>query len=70
MGDRTENRSEENGLSRRGFMRMAGLGTAGAAVAVAAGTPDAAEAASASGPRRPGYAETDHIKTYYALARM
>ncbi len=60
-------------VSRRGFMQLVGLG-AGTASAVAVGvTPSTATAASASAnAEKPsaGYRETEHVKAYYALARI
>lgn len=56
---------------RRGFLRMIGTGAAGGAAALVAG-----EAAADTGPaaesRKEGelYRETEHIKTYYELAKF
>lgn len=59
-------------LGRRAFMRSATLGAAAGATAVGAAVvqPRKAEAATPlpSGDGR-GYRETDHVKTYYKLAR-
>lgn len=58
------------GASRRGFLRLAGIGTvAGAAGAVAGGVAAPAQARE-SGPGRVGYRETEHVRTYYDLARF
>jgi len=59
-------------VSRRGFIQLVGLG-AGATGAVAAGLePETASAAPAATPTRPsaGYRETEHVKAYYAHARI
>lgn len=63
-------KKETASLDRRDFFRKAGLG-AGAAVTVGLG----AAAAQAAGPdvkpvKGSGYQETDHVKTYYKLARF
>ncbi len=56
--------------SRRQFFKTAGLGAVAAGAAgvggVAGSTPVAAAEASA---QSAGYAETAHVKTYYALAK-
>jgi len=57
-----------SGETRRGFLKLAGLAaTSGAAVAAAGGTAEAAEALPEDAA---GYRETDHVKTYYELARF
>ncbi len=54
--------------SRRGFLKLASVGTlAAGAAAVAGETAQAADAAQETGD---GYRETKHVKTYYALARF
>ncbi len=60
--------SEKNETDRRSFLKMAGLGTAGA-VATAAGT----QTANADGVREDGsrgYSETEHVRKVYDLARF
>ncbi len=63
-------KKETASLDRRDFFRKVGLG-AGAAAAAGLGA-SAAQAAAAD--RKPvkgsGYRETDHVKTYYKLARF
>lgn len=60
----------EQGASRRGFLRIAGIGAvAGAAGAVAGGVTAPAKAREA-GPGRVGYRESEHVKRYYDLARF
>lgn len=61
---------EKPDLSRRGFIRLASL-TAGSAGAFAAGVKtELVEAEPASAQVSAGYHESEHIKTYYARARM
>ncbi|MGH6906154.1 MAG: twin-arginine translocation signal domain-containing protein [Geminicoccaceae bacterium] len=63
-------RQEAQAVSRRGFMRLAGQGAGVAGVgAISLATPDAAKADEAPQPGR-GYRETDHVRSYYELARM
>ncbi len=67
--DRKTRQSEA--LSRRSFMQLAGLGAGAAGVAATglAARPAPAKAAPES-KTAVGYRETEHVKTYYALARM
>ncbi len=65
MEDKTRNPSA---LTRRGFMRGAALGSAGAvSLAVGAASAEAAQPEGVQGSR---YTETDHIRSYYRSARM
>lgn len=63
---------KEQPVSRRSFLRIAGLsaGAAGAAATgLAAGTAETTAAEAMS--RDPsGYRETDHVKAYYRLAKF
>ena len=61
--------SENAQFDRRSFMRLAGLGAgvAGASIGLGAAEANASEA-SAAAPG--GYRETDHVKTYYRMARF
>ncbi len=54
--------------SRRGFLKMAGVGTLAAGAAVVAAEPAQADTADEAGSE--GYRETKHVKTYYDLARF
>lgn len=54
---------------RRSFLRLAGLGTVAGGVALVAGK-DAVKADTAATTKKGLYAESDHIKTYYELARF
>ena len=64
--DRTK--SGKDGTGRRDFLKMAGLGTlaGGAALVTAKGEAEAVE----TGRSGSGYQETDHVRTYYKLARF
>ena len=53
---------------RRLFMKLAGLGAAGASIGLAAKEAVAAEAPAAG--EQGGYRETEHVKTYYRMARF
>jgi len=63
---------ETSGLSRRGFMRMAGVsaGAAGAVVVGLEAKPAQAAVDAGAGASSVGYRETEHVKTYYARARL
>jgi hypothetical protein len=59
---------EEARTDRRGFLKLAGLGTVASGAALVSGS---AEAARAPTPETgAGYRETEHVKTYYATARF
>jgi len=55
--------------SRREFLKTAGLAT-GAAAAVTLATTKADAKATAAEPKKSGYRETEHVRTYYDLARF
>ena len=58
-------------IHRRNFLKTAGLSVGAAAVAGIALSSSKAEAKPASGERQDaGYQETDHVQTYYKLARF
>lgn len=62
-------KKEQTVTDRRSFMKMAGIGAvAGGAALVSGKTPAAAELAEENSGRL--YKETDHIRTYYELARF
>jgi hypothetical protein len=67
----TEKKPEN--LKRRGFLLAAGIGSAGAVAAVAAGaghkTTDPVTTVKAE-EKTSGYAETRHISNYYRTARV
>ena len=64
-------RKEEIAVGRRDFFRKAGLG-AGAAGAAAVGLASGTAQAKTADPadRQGGYQESEHVKTYYKLARF
>jgi hypothetical protein len=53
---------------RRLFMKLASLGAAGASLGLAASEAVAADAPAAG--EQAGYQETEHVKTYYRMARF
>lgn len=64
-----EGKIETARTDRRGFLRLASLGTvAGGAALVTGATAETAQAATPE--RGQGYRETEHVKTYYASARF
>jgi hypothetical protein len=63
------NESEEKAVAaRRDFLKLATVGTVLGGAAIAVG--GKAQAAAPSETRGSGYRETDHIRTYYDLARF
>jgi hypothetical protein len=64
------------GLSRRGFLRGAGMGAGAAGVAAVAtaagagGSPVRAETAGEDGRKSVGYRETEHVRQVYELSRF
>ena len=66
----------KRGISRRGFLRGAGMGAgaagvaAVAAVAVAGGSPVSAETAASDSRKSVGYRETEHVRRVYELSRF
>ncbi|HIC80954.1 MAG TPA: twin-arginine translocation signal domain-containing protein [Kiloniellaceae bacterium] len=56
-------------LGRRDFFKKAGLGAGAAAVAVTASQAGAVET-TAPQKKSAGYTETDHVRTFYDLARF
>ncbi|MBF0305990.1 MAG: hypothetical protein HQL41_10135 [Alphaproteobacteria bacterium] len=61
----------KRGLGRREFLRRAGLGAGAAGVATIAAAAIGPDAIAAERPKDGGYAETEHVKRYYAtLARF
>ncbi len=64
-------KKEIESRARRDFLKKAGLGAGAAGVAaVALTSTKAAKAAVEKGGRSAGYRVTDHVKTYYDLARF
>lgn len=63
-------RSQDKAVTdRRSFLRLAGLGSVAGGAALVAGQ-GAAEAETAADDKDRLYKETDHVKTYYRLARF
>lgn len=58
---------DDSGTDRRGFLKLASLGSVATGAALVIG--DEAEAAPVQ-TATDGYRETDHVKTYYASARF
>ena len=54
---------------RRSFLKLAGAGTVAGGIALVSGK-EVAEAAVAADDKDRLYKETDHVKTYYELARF
>ncbi len=62
-------RDKDGTSNRRDFLKLAGLGTvAGGAALVSGVKPAKADGLRADGSQ--GYRETEHVKTYYKLARF
>ncbi len=60
-------KTPDKGTDRRDFLKMAGLGTVAGGAALVAAKEAAADEINTAGK---GYRETDHVKTYYKLARF
>ena len=54
---------------RRGFLKLAGVGVAAGGVAMAVGK-DPAQSRQDKPSESGGYRETEHVRTYYDLARF
>ena len=70
-GESMSKKKEEIAVGRRDFFRKAGLGAGAAgaaAVGLASGTAQAKTADASE--RKSGYRESEHVKTYYKLARF
>ena len=59
---------EPKQTDRRTFMKLAGLGAAGASIGLGASEAQAAEPGATEG--HAGYQETEHVKAYYKMARF
>ena len=60
--------NERVAAGRRDFLKLAGVSAVTGTAAIAAGSATAETAAPHEGAA--GYRETDHVKTYYKLARF
>jgi hypothetical protein len=61
--------SEKAKAGRREFLKLAGIGAVSGGAALAIGQEDT-EAKEAPSKTSAGYRETEHVKTYYELARF
>lgn len=62
-------RTEKQRVARRDLLKIAGLGGVAGAAAIASSS-GKAEAASAKDVKGSGYRETEHVRTYYELAKF
>ena len=62
--------SEKKTLPRRAFLKAAGVTGAAAGVAAVTLSGTQAKAAVSKSDKGAGYQETEHVKTYYDLARF
>ncbi len=65
---KTDSKAER--LPRREFLKGAVVSAGAAAVAVVTAAPSTSEAGVVSTSTSGGYQETDHVRTYYELARF
>ncbi len=63
-------RRQETGRGRREVLRLAGLGAVGGAAGLVAPGRKAEAATPAPTPTSGGYRVTEHVETYYRLARF
>ena len=63
-------RKETQDVARRDLLRLAGLGGVAGAAAVAASGRKTEAAAVETGSKSAGYRETEHVRTYYELAKF
>lgn len=68
MSDRKRTTQDKSAVGRRAFIRQASLGASALGVATVAGGKLAPAEAAAAKPE--GYRETEHVKTYYKLAKF
>ena len=70
MGDLVMKTNDKNSMTdRRGFMKMLGVSAVSGGAALGAGGSEAKAQATAS--KKDGlYKETEHVKTYYDLAKF
>ncbi len=67
MSKRQGGKQASEGTDRRDFLKLAGLGSIAGGTALVAGKDEAAADSQQTGR---GYRETDHVKTYYQLAKF
>ncbi|MCV6596872.1 MAG: twin-arginine translocation signal domain-containing protein [Mangrovicoccus sp.] len=63
-----ETAQDEPGTDRRGFLKLAGLGSVATGAALVTG--ERAQAATPEPPKTTGYRETAHVRAAYATARF
>jgi len=69
MSDKKPETKKET-LPRREFLKGAAFSAGAAAVAAVSTVPTTAEAECANHKKDAGYRETEHVRTYYSLARL
>ena len=57
-------------LDRRSFMRLAGLGAGVAGASIGLGAAEASASEPVAAAEQGGYRETEHVQTYYRMARF
>jgi hypothetical protein len=62
-------RKEKQRVARRDLLKIAGLGSVAGAAAIAT-TAGKAKAAAETDSKGSGYRETEHVRTYYDLAKF
>ena len=65
-----EHKSEPTQVSRRNFLKLAGIGSGAGAVLLVTDAEKAAAAENAEAPRKSGYVESAHVRAYYASTRF
>ena len=61
---------EDKRMARRELFKLAGLGSVAGVAAIAGATREAKAASDGDAEKGAGYQETDHVKTYYTLAKF
>jgi hypothetical protein len=62
--------SQNAQLDRRSFMRLAGLGAGVAGASIGLGASEASASEAPTPGEHGGYRETEHVQTYYRMARF
>lgn len=70
MAKRDRKQQDRKQVDRRGFMKLAGLGAGAAGATMGLALPKAEAATPAPATEHAGYRETEHVKTYYRMARF
>jgi gas vesicle protein len=66
--DRNQKKEQLKKADRRKFLKTAGIGSVVGGAAIVMGTP--AQSAENSSERGTGYAETEHVQTYYKSTKF